>query len=98
MNTIQAAIAFPLLFLLIIFLLQLGPVLYVEADRASEFHLKSIEDGLDNHDLYTYRENQIVSNVSRSWISTSPEKMHFLIRSVKDSITLLKNEEVTNET
>ena len=84
MNTLQTAIAFPILFSLIIFLLQIAPVLYTEVDKASEFHLQSIEDNLENDEIYVYHKEQLVKNEVWSWISTSPEKIHFFIQALKD--------------
>ena len=84
MNTLQTAIAFPLLFLLIVFLLQLAPVLYMETDKAAEFHLQSVKDNLENDEIYIFRKDQPVKEELWSWISTSPEKIHFFIQAVKD--------------
>ena len=89
MSTIQTALLFPLLLCTILLLLGTGPKLYAEVDAAARFHLSSIEDSLSSRDLYSIRESRIFLGHSWAWICTAPDKMHFLVRSVRDSVKIL---------
>lgn len=90
MSTMQMMIIFPIMFLLIVILLQMGPTLYMEANQTAAFHLFSIQENLSSTGVYVHRPGSMFGSHSRSWITTAPDKMHFLVRGVRDSVTIFK--------
>jgi len=97
MSTIQTILVFPILFLLIVALLQMGPVLYQEVDEAAVFHLQGVESLLQNQELYALHERVNHTGENRKWVSTSADRMHFLVHSVVDSFSLIWNEVTEDE-
>ena len=92
MSTLQSILVFPLVFLLILFLFQMGPSLYQRADEASSFHIESLSVNLREKELYNAQEVSVSEDISWMVVSASAERMHFLIKAIHDSVNLIGNE------
>lgn len=83
-NTLQTAIAFPIVLSGIAFLISAGPVLYAETAEAAAFQVASIRFSVDNRHIYD-TENITCEDKTYKIACTSPERMHFLVRTVEDA-------------
>lgn len=87
-NTIQAAIAFPILFMFLVFLIWAAPAMYGEANDSALLRYEYMYEQSTNQRIY--RTGSIrVNNVEANTVYTSPERMQYMIHSIKESIVLL---------
>jgi len=87
-HTLETAIAFPIVLSVIVLLISAGPVMYEETVDAAGFQLSAIRQSIQNDNIYC-RNNLIYEGKSYGIVSTSPERMHFFIRSIEDSGKIL---------
>ena len=87
-HTLETAIAFPIVLSAIVLLISAGPVLYEETVETADFQLSAIRQSIQNDNIYC-KSNLIYEGESYDIVSTSPERMHFLVRSIEDSGKIL---------
>ena len=87
-GTLQTAIAFPVVFLGIAALISAGPVLYREAMGSAVFQAEAINASISNTNSYSVSEIRSGSEEIRI-VCTSPERLHFYMRTVEDIGTIL---------
>jgi len=87
-RTLETAIVFPIVLSSILLLISAGPLLYKETADAAAFQVTAVRQSTDNRSIYlkssiTYKES--IYEI----VSTSPERMHFLVRAIEDSGKML---------
>jgi len=87
-HTLETAIAFPLVLSGILLLISAGPVFYKETADAAAFQVSAILQSNDNRSIYL-KSSIIYEDLSYEIVSTSPERMHFLVRAIEDSGKIL---------
>ncbi|MBN1891527.1 MAG: hypothetical protein JW780_02005 [Clostridiales bacterium] len=87
-STIQAAIAFPVLFLFMVGLIWAAPAMYGESNDAAILRYEFMYEQSANNKIYSTGSIK-VNNVEAYTVYTSPERMQYMIHSIKESIVLL---------
>ena len=87
-GTLQTAIAFPVVFLGIVILVSAGPVLYREAMDSAVFQAEAVNASITNTNSYSVSAIRCGSEDIRI-VVTSPERLHFYMRTVEDIGTIL---------
>lgn len=88
-NVIQTAIIFPFVLGVVLFLLLSGPVFYHQTVLATDFQVASVLASIENQSLY--QEKSIwLDTRNQSYVITAPERMHSLVRSVADSLVIIR--------
>lgn len=90
-HTLETAIAFPIVLSVIVLLISAGPVLYEETVDAADFQLSAIRQSIQNDNIYC-KNSLIYEDETYEIVSTSPERMHFFVRSIEDSGKILIGE------
>ena len=87
-GTLQTAIAFPVVFLGIVTLISAGPVLYRGVMDSAVFQAEAVNASVANTNSYSV--TGICSGPDEIRIvCTSPERLHFYMRTVEDIGTIL---------
>ena len=87
-HTLETAIAFPIVLSGILILITAGPVFYKETADAAAFQVSAILQSNDNRSIYL-KSTLIFEDSSFEIVTTSPERMHFLVRAIEDSGKIL---------
>jgi hypothetical protein len=87
-GTLQTAIAFPVVFLGIVTLVSAGPVLYREVMESAVFQTEAVRASVANTNSYSVSEIRLGSE-DVNIVCTSPERLHFYMRTVEDIGTIL---------
>jgi hypothetical protein len=87
-GTLQTAIAFPVVLLGIVVLVSAGPVLYREAMDSAVFQAEAVNASIANTNSYSVSAIRCGSEDLRI-VCTSPERMHFYMRTVEDIGSIL---------
>ncbi|MDD3959396.1 MAG: hypothetical protein GX099_07885 [Clostridiaceae bacterium] len=87
-NTIQAAIAFPVAFIFTVGILSAGPILYAQTNDCARMNYEYVNEQSKNTSIYEVG-NICVNSAESDTIYTSPERMQYLINSLRDSAELI---------
>jgi len=87
-HTLETAIAFPIVLTSILLLISAGPLLYKETAEAAAFQVSAIQQSNDNRCIYV-KSTIKYEDTFYEIVSTSPERMHFLVRAIEDSGKIL---------
>lgn len=90
-HTIQAAIGIPIAFSCIVALLSAGPVFYRETAESAAFQADAVRACVLNRHMYVCKDIRC-GDFSRRIVCTSPEQMHFFIRTIEDTGKIILKE------